>query len=182
MMNSLGGEALDDVGIGCSKSFDGNGGSESQFCFGDELNVFRRFEFGCVTRVRIWDQSPIRSGPHLVLAIYGPGQRLKIAVLVIFFTFQNRSNRTEFIWVNRPRSRIFGARRRASRNGLILAQILHTDADGNSGPLSACNLNNCSKGAPASVTTCVPTTVGICEFPRDRTHAAGMAGHRLIVP
>jgi hypothetical protein len=76
MMNSLGGEALDDVGIGCSKSFDGNGGSESEFCFGHELNVFRRFEFGCVMRVRIWDQSPIRSGPHLILAIYGPGQRL----------------------------------------------------------------------------------------------------------
>src|SRR5205814_2509913 len=73
MMNSLGGEALDDVGIGCSKSFDGNGGSESEFCFGNQLNVFRRFEFGCVMRVRIWDQSPIRSRPHLVLAIYGPG-------------------------------------------------------------------------------------------------------------
>src|SRR4029077_9484109 len=76
MMNSLGGEALDDVGIGCSKSFDGNGGSESEFCFGNQLNVFRRFEFDCVMRVRIWDQSPIRSRPHLVLAIYGPGQPL----------------------------------------------------------------------------------------------------------
>ncbi len=42
-----------------------------------------------------------------------------------------------------------------------MGSFLHTDADGNSGPLSACNLNNCSKGAPASVTTCVPTTVGI---------------------
>src|SRR5438874_12468411 len=35
-----------------------------------------RFEFGCVMRVRISDQSPIRSGPHLILAIYGPGQQL----------------------------------------------------------------------------------------------------------
>ena len=70
LMNSLGGEALDDVGIGCSKSFDGNGGSESEFCFGNELNVFRRFEFGCVMRVCIWDQSPMESRKNLL--IFGP--------------------------------------------------------------------------------------------------------------
>src|SRR4029077_11867786 len=84
MMNSLGGEALDDVGIGCSKSFDGNGGFETEFCFGNQLNVFRRFEFGCVMRVRIWDQSPIRSR-----APFGPCHlwtRAAITVLSPSFT------------------------------------------------------------------------------------------------
>lgn len=52
---------------------------------------------------------------------------LKIAVLAIL-AFQNRSNRTEFAWVNREIRKFLLRVRGASKKELILAQILHTDA------------------------------------------------------